>query len=150
MIEGTVQARLVTSGLVRTFPGPSGYEVKSQGAGLEATCKHVEVAKSVSRQLGWHLLTGVDFNITETPTEAIKRDNETDSTIPSRSSYVETRDKSEWIKFYKTLHVESIYLMLKLSLEFRLLLENQPAFEASLASSLSCRALSLSSPAPCA
>ena len=48
MIEGTVQARLVTSGLVRTFPGPSGYEVKSQGAGLEATCKHVEVAKSVS------------------------------------------------------------------------------------------------------
>ena len=39
MIEGTVQARLVTSGLVRTFPGPSGYEVKSQGAGLEATCK---------------------------------------------------------------------------------------------------------------
>ena len=50
-IEGTVlqlQARLVTSSLVRTFPGPSGYEVKSQGASLEATCKHVEVAKSVS------------------------------------------------------------------------------------------------------
>ena len=44
-IEGTVQARLVTSSLVRTFPGSSGYEVKSQGAGLEATCKHVEVAK---------------------------------------------------------------------------------------------------------
>ena len=50
-MEGTVlqlQARLVTSSLVRTFPGPSGYEVKSQGASLEATCKHVEVAKSVS------------------------------------------------------------------------------------------------------
>ena len=50
--EGTVlqlQVRLVvTSSLVRTFPGPSGYEVKSQGASLEATCKHVEVAKSVS------------------------------------------------------------------------------------------------------
>ena len=43
-----LQARLVTSSLVRTFPGPSGYEVKSQGAILEATCKHVEVAKSVS------------------------------------------------------------------------------------------------------
>ena len=46
-IEGTIlqlQARLVTS----TFPGPSGYEAKSQGASLEATCKHVEVAKSVS------------------------------------------------------------------------------------------------------
>ena len=56
-IEGTVlhmlqlQARLVTSSLVRTFPGPSGYEVKSQGASLEATCKHVEVAKSVTP--GW-------------------------------------------------------------------------------------------------
>ena len=50
--EGTVlqlQARLVvTSSLVRTFPGPSGYDVKSQGASLVATCKHVEVAKSVS------------------------------------------------------------------------------------------------------
>ena len=52
--EGTVlqlQARLVvTSSLVRTFPGPSGYEVKSQGGSLEATCKphDVEVAKSVS------------------------------------------------------------------------------------------------------
>ena len=43
MDEGMVlqlQARLVTSNLVRTFPGPSGYEVKSQGASLEATCKH--------------------------------------------------------------------------------------------------------------
>ena len=50
-IKGTVlqlQARLVTSSLVRTFPGPSGHEIKSQGASLEATCKHVEVAKSVS------------------------------------------------------------------------------------------------------
>ena len=55
-IEGTVlqlQARLVTSSLVRTFPGPSGYEVKSQGAAsLEATCKHVEVAKS-DGEPGW-------------------------------------------------------------------------------------------------
>ena len=70
-IEGTVrqlQAKLVTSSLVRTFPGPSGYEVKSQGASLEATCKHVEVAKSVSPSP--HLLTGMDFNITETPTKA--------------------------------------------------------------------------------
>ena len=33
---------------------------------------------------------------------------------------------------YKDLDIESIYLMLKLSLEFRLL-ENQPAFKASLA-----------------
>ena len=47
-IELQLQARLVTSSLVRTFPGPSGYEVKSQGASLEATYKHVEVAKSVS------------------------------------------------------------------------------------------------------
>ena len=50
MIEGTVLQLQVTSSLVRTFPGPSGYEVKSQEASLEATCKHVhvEVAKSVS------------------------------------------------------------------------------------------------------
>ena len=60
-IEGTVlqlqlAARLVTSSLVRTFPGPSGYEVKSQGASLEATCKHVEVAKSdgISSQGQYH------------------------------------------------------------------------------------------------
>ena len=65
--EGTVlqlQARLVvTSSLVRTFPGPSGYEVKSQGASLEATCKHVEVAKSV----GWHLLTEVGVDLVSKP-----------------------------------------------------------------------------------
>ena len=43
-IEGTTTASLVvTRSLVRTYPGLSGYEAKSQAAGLEATCKHVEV-----------------------------------------------------------------------------------------------------------
>ena len=72
-IKGTVlqlQARLVTSSLVRTFPGPSGYEIKSQGASLEATCKHVEVAKSVSPAGMASSQPGMDFNITETPTKA--------------------------------------------------------------------------------
>ena len=66
-----LQARLVTSSLVRTFPGPSGYEVKSQGAILEATCKHVEVAKSVSPAgMASPHRNLMDFNITETPTKA--------------------------------------------------------------------------------
>ena len=40
--------KLVTSSLVpRPFKGP-GYEAKSQGTGLEATCKHVEVEVNIS------------------------------------------------------------------------------------------------------
>ena len=92
-IEGTVlqlQARLVTSSLVRTFPGPSGYEVKSQGASLEATCKHVEVAKSVSPAgMASPHRNGLQYH------RDTYGDNETNSPIPSRSNYVETRDKSE-------------------------------------------------------
>ena len=74
---------------------PFRVEVKSQGASLEATCKHVEVAKSVSPAGMASVLTGMDFNITETPTKAKGTMRLLNSPIPLRSSYVETRDKSE-------------------------------------------------------
>ena len=77
----------------------------------------------------------MDFNITETPTKA-------KGTMRLIAPYLHAQvmwrlgiSQSRFIKTlykYKDLDIESIYLMLKLSLEFRLL-ENQPAFKASLA-----------------
>ena len=58
----------------RPFKGP-GYEAKSQGAGLEATCKHVEVEVNISlgksvRDVTNYISSRMNFNITETPTES--------------------------------------------------------------------------------
>ena len=56
----------------RPFKGP-GYEAKSQGAGLEATCKYVEVEVNISlgksvRDVTNCISSGMNFNITEAPT----------------------------------------------------------------------------------
>ena len=67
--------KLVT---IASYPGPSkglGYEAKSQGTGLEATCKHVKVEVNISlgksvRDVTNCIFSGMNFNITEMPTES--------------------------------------------------------------------------------
>ena len=78
------------------YPGPSGYEAKSQGAGLEATCRYVEVDSGEHfpawkiGERGMALLTGLGMNF-NIETDAY-RGKGGHSTIPPRSSYVKNWD----------------------------------------------------------
>ena len=81
----------VASFVPRSFEGP-GYEAKSQGAGLEATC--IKACRSRDDHFLWKSGEGCD-QLHLLRKELQYRREESDGTIPSRSSYVETRDKSE-------------------------------------------------------